>query len=709
MRVHAILLIGCLSTLSGPLGAIRAPAQTLSTYGTPGLVDMPTAEVLPDGTLALTTSNFDNTSRNTLTFQMLPNVYGSFRYSFLRDFDPGVGLSRYDRSFDVHFQLRRETAAGPAIALGLRDFGGTGVYAGEYLVATKHVTPDVTVTGGIGWGRLAGRGGQRNPLTALNGRFDTREDSNAGGISTTGQLDFGNWFRGDAALFGGLRWNVTPHWSVMAEYSSDTYSAEAQRGLSDVRAPFNIGASYRFDNGVTLGGSYLNGSALAVQLSYAFDPRRAAAPGGQGAAAPALKPAEQVALASWNLAQGRTNGSQSPRLNDVLKSQLEAEGLRLINFEREGASARITVENLRYGAAAQAVGRTTRVMANTLPPHLQQFEVTLAENGLPTTRIKSQRSDLYELEGDLDEAWRSLARTEIEDAPERIAVDQEIAAFPRFTYRFGPYTQLSFFDPDEPLRYEIGAELKATYQPAPGWTFAGQLRQPVIGNLDSSARPSNSVLPRVRSDWARYASESDLRLSHLTADYSWRPGQDLFARVTAGYLEQMFGGISAELLWFPVGSSLALGAELNYARQRDFDVQFGFQDYDVMTGHASVYYKTRGDYHVQVDMGRYLAGDWGTTVTVDREFNNGFKVGAFATLTDASYEEFGEGSFDKGIRVEVPVAWLTGKPSRRSITQVIRPVLRDGGARLNVQTRLYDKVRDSRGRALAAQWGRYAR
>ncbi|MFU1683929.1 YjbH domain-containing protein [Phaeobacter piscinae] len=237
MRVHAILLIGCLSTLSGPLGAIRAPAQTLSTYGTPGLVDMPTAEVLPDGTLALTTSNFENTSRNTLTFQMLPNVYGSFRYSFLRDFDSGVGLSRYDRSFDVHFQLRRETAAGPAIALGLRDFGGTGVYASEYLVATKHVTPDVIVTGGIGWGRLAGRGGQRNPLTALNGRFDTREDSNAGGISTTGQLDFGNWFRGDAALFGGLRWDVTPQWSVMAEYSSDTYAAEAQRGLSDVRSP----------------------------------------------------------------------------------------------------------------------------------------------------------------------------------------------------------------------------------------------------------------------------------------------------------------------------------------------------------------------------------------------------------------------------------------------------------------------------------------
>ncbi|MEK0165595.1 YjbH domain-containing protein [Phaeobacter sp. A36a-5a] len=709
MRGHAILMIGCLGTLSGPLGAIQAPAQTLSTYGTPGLVDMPTAEVLPDGTIALTTSNFENTSRNTLTFQMLPNIYGSFRYSFLRGFDVGVDLSRYDRSFDIHFQLRDETAAGPAIALGLRDFGGTGVYASEYLVATKHVTPDLTVTGGIGWGRLAGRGRQRNPLTALDGRFDTRQDSNAGGISTTGQLDFGNWFRGDAALFGGLRWDVTPHWSLTAEYSSDTYSAEAQRGLNDIRSPVNIGASYRFDNGVTLGGSYLNGSALAVQLSYAFDPRRAAAPGGQGAAAPALKPEEQVALASWNLAQGETGSAEPARLYGVLQSQLESEGIRLLSFERVGSQARITVENMRYGASAQAVGRTNRVMANTLPPHLQQFEVTLAENGLPTTRVTTQRNDLYELEGDLDGAWRSLARADIEDAPEPIPNSAGIDAFPWFTYRFGPYTQLSFFDPDEPLRYEVGAELRAAYQPAPGLTFAGQLRQPVIGNLDASARPSNSVLPRVRSDWARYASESDLRLSHLTADYVWRPHQDLFARVTAGYLEQMFGGISAEVLWFPVGSSLALGAELNYVRQRDFDVQFGFQDYDVVTGHASVYYKTRGDYHVQVDMGRYLAGDWGTTVTIDREFNNGFKVGAFATLTDTSSEDFGEGSFDKGIRIEVPVAWLTGKPSRQSITQVIRPVLRDGGARLNLQTRLYEKVRDSRGRALAAQWGRYSR
>lgn len=214
-------------------------------------------------------------------------------------------------------------------------------------------------------------------------------------------------------------------------------------------------------------------------------------------------------------------------------------------------------------------------------------------------------------------------------------------------------------------------------------------------------------MPHVRSDWARYALESDFEVSHLTAEYFFRPGENLFGRVTGGYLEQMYGGLSAELLWYPVNSRIALGGEINYAKQREFDMLLGFQDYDVVTGHASAYYDLGGDYHAQVDVGRYLAGDVGATFTLDREFNNGFKVGAFFTLTDVSSDEFGEGSFDKGIKVEIPISWLTGKPSRGAIKQTIRPVLRDGGARLSVRNRLYEYTRNDRSTKLAGQWGRF--
>lgn len=686
--------------------AIPGSAQNLSTYGTPGLIDMPTAETLPDGYLALTAAAFRDTSRNTLTFQMLPWAHGSFRYAYIRDFDRGGALSRYDRSFDVHFQLSRETRTTPALAIGLRDFGGTGIYASEYLVATKTIGDRLTVTGGLGWGRLAGRGGFSNPLGILGSRFKTRPPANAGGIGGTGQLDFGNWFRGDAALFGGFRYAVNERLSLVGEYSSDAYPAESANTGFDIRVPVNLGLTYRFANGLSASGYVLYGSTLGVQVSYALDPRKSAAPGGQGTAAPALMPVDTVALASWNLPDPAPD---TPEPQAVLRARLAGQGIRLLRYAQDGDTARVEVENRRYGAAAQAVGRTARAMANTLDPAIARFQVVLSRQGVPITRVAVSRDDLYTLENEIDGAWQSRARATIRDAPRPVDAAAITGAFPSLGYRFGPYLSLSFFDPDQPLRYETGADLRLDFTVLPGLTFSGQVRQPVLGNLDDATRQSNSVLPRVRSDWVRYARQSDFRITHLTGEYIWRPGPDLFARVTGGYLEEMFAGLSAELLWYPDRGRLALGGEVNYARQRDFDILFGFQDYDTVTGHASAYFDFPGDYHAQVDVGRYLAGDWGATFTLDRVFNNGFRVGAFLTLTDVSSADFGEGSFDKGIRLEIPLAWLTGRPSRSTLRQTIRPVLRDGGARLNVRNRLYEFTRAARAAPLAERWGRYFR
>lgn len=136
---------------------------------------------------------------------------------------------------------------------------------------------------------------------------------------------------------------------------------------------------------------------------------------------------------------------------------------------------------------------------------------------------------------------------------------------------------------------------------------------------------------------------------------------------------------------------------------------FGFRDHDVFTGHASAYFDLAGDYFAQVDVGRYLARDWGATFTLNREFNNGFKIGGFFTLTDVPFDDFSEGSFDKGIRIEIPLSWLTGKPSRATTGQTIRPVLRDGGARLMVRNRLYEYTRADRTTKMSGQWGRYFR
>ena len=127
----------------------------------------------------------------------------------------------------------------------------------------------------------------------------------------------------------------------------------------------------------------------------------------------------------------------------------------------------------------------------------------------------------------------------------------------------------------------------------------------------------------------------------------------------------------------------------------------------VATGHASAYYEFGENILAQVDVGRYLAGDVGATFTLTREFRNGWRVGGFFTLTDVSAEDFGEGSFDKGFNLTIPVGWFLGQPDKRSITTTIRPIQRDGGQRLEVPGRLYEQVRSGHRNAVEDQWSRF--
>ena len=222
---------------------------------------------------------------------------------------------------------------------------------------------------------------------------------------------------------------------------------------------------------------------------------------------------------------------------------------------------------------------------------------------------------------------------------------------------------------------------------------------------------STPDLQNVRTDGGAYGDDGIPVLQSLTFSHYGRPGTDLYSRVSVGYLERMFGGVSAEVLWKPVESSFGIGAELNYVAQRDTDMWFGFDEYDyqVATGHLSAYYDFGNGFHGQVDAGRYLAGDWGAGISLDREFANGWRLGAFATLTDISAEDFGEGSFDKGIRLSIPTDYLVGTPTRARVSTGIRSLSRDGGARLRVPDRLYPGISDGQYHDLVDTSGRFWR
>ena len=159
MKLHFLTTLSCAFCAVFSMTPAAATADSkASSFGTPGVIDMPTAEVFEDGLLLPTLTYSEGVLKQTLAFQITPRVFGSFRYSVLQDYGTNGG-TLYDRSFDVGILLMRESKSWPSVVVGLRDFGGTGVYGGEYIAATKTFGSNVRVTGGIGWGRLGSVGG----------------------------------------------------------------------------------------------------------------------------------------------------------------------------------------------------------------------------------------------------------------------------------------------------------------------------------------------------------------------------------------------------------------------------------------------------------------------------------------------------------------------------------------------------------------------
>lgn len=686
------------------------PAPSLNFYGLPGLMDMPSGEAMPDGQFALTVSSFGGMTRGTLSFQATPRISGSFRYVGIRNWNSGGFDTYYDRSFDARFLLFRETRRWPAVTVGLQDFAGTGIYSGEYVVATKTfgatgvprwpLPGQVKLTAGLGWGRL----GSAGSIGTLFGA--DRPGFAAGG--TGGKPAVDSWFRGPVAPFAGLEWSVNDRLGLKAEYSSDAYNQESgARNVFDRRSRFNFGIEYQAADQLRLGAYYMYGSEIGLTAQLQLNPRQPVTPLAVAAPRPVLAriPFEQNPGA-WST-DWAASTSAPATIRDAVEPLLRDQGVVLESLAVTATVADLRVRNTGYWSMANAVGRAARVMARVLPPSVETFRIVPVSGGLPLSMVTIRRSDLEALEFAPEAAEGLLAVTGISDAPP--APGGTVAnpdLYPRFSWAIGPYLERSIFDPDEPIRFDIGVELKAGYRFAPGWMLAGAVRHRLAGNIADSRRLSNSPLPRVRTDTVLYARGGDTTLPQLYLSHRWKLQPDVYARFTAGYLEPMFGGLSAEVLWKPANSRLGLGIEANYVRKRDYDQLLGFQDYGVATGHASAYYQFGDGYLAQIDVGRYLAGDIGTTFSLDREFDNGWRLGGFFTLTDVSAAEFGEGSFDKGIRVIIPVNYLVGRPTPQRIGSVIRPIQRDGGARLQVPGRLYEQVRRGHAEALTSQWPR---
>ena len=106
----------------------------------------------------------------------------------------------------------------------------------------------------------------------------------------------------------------------------------------------------------------------------------------------------------------------------------------------------------------------------------------------------------------------------------------------------------------------------------------------------------------------------------------------------------------------------------------------------------------------KLSIGKYLAGDKGITLDLSRRFKSGFALGVFATKTNLSAEEFGEGSFNKGFYISVPTYLFYDNYRSGNISFGLTPLTKDGGAMLIYHNALYGLLGDTNTNAIERDW-----
>ena len=668
-----------------------AQARDLSSpgnFGLPGIIDLPTARRLPDGELIITQQIHRTLARAGLSFQALPNVGFSFRYSgHGKGGQEAYGRYNHDRSFDVHLLVTEETEYLPAISLGLRDFIGTGWYSSEYFVGTKSFG-NLEVTAGIGFGRLAEKNTFANPLRFFSSEFENRKKRETGSGGTLGNI---KWFQGKASAFYGISYPVTEKLTLQAEYTPDLMSREKSYGYLTVDSSWNIGAKYRLNDYLTLSAQHLYGNQLSFTANVNVNPARPPFPGGNELAPVPMR------LRDFKSLQLEQNDEATIR--KVLAAD-KFEVHRLIFNKR---SVQLDATNVKFRSTAQAVGRIASTLQRFTSDNIETAEVHLYIHDL---KVASYRIDLTKITME-----QFGANSTKENYSSIFAFDADRTTIKNisrpFSWGIGPYVAHRLFNPDLPFSMETGIELGSAYYFAPGIKLSGSFRKSVLTNLTDNKRRSNSVLPRVQTDWPLYDfAGQNGHIHELTLSYLKNIAPGIYLRTHAGLLEPFFAGFGGEVLYKPAQSQFGLGFDIHHVKKRDYDMLFDLRDYETTIGHLSLYYDAGGIFNVEINAGRYLAGDWGATTTISRKFGSGWEVGGYATFTDVPFATFGEGSFDKAIYVSLPIDWILGTPNQTTRRLTLRPITRDGGANLAGARRLYRYLEGSQNAQFKRESGR---
>ena len=607
-----------------------------NNYGIVGLIHTPTARTYDEGVHGITVYNGTPNQTVTLSANPFDWLEASFFYTNVEDrpycYDfttPFCNQDFKDKGFNVKVRVKEEGKL-PAISIGLQDFAGTGIYSSEYIVGSYGINK-TDFHFGLGFGLLDGSDQSfKNPLTFISDNFNDRPNELEG---LGGSFQPSRYFSGETVSpFFGVSHVVRDKLILKLEHDTS-----ARPGLVPFREPksdYSFGFDYLINNNFSIGMSFERGDYATFKFTYKNDP---------------VTTYQRSQYARGDLREG-----------DNKYTQL------INNLEENG----IGVKKL-----TESAGSIGLQLSQVIHPNLQVVEQIIAQSARDAGITKEIKKDI--------EIANLLAVSEIDDAYEKTA---QTIYERRSSKKYSTSTRLQFrpflASREEFFKGALMLENDTEFIIRKNLFFNTNLKYSLADNFDDLYLPPANTFPaQVRSDVKEYLNkvkDGGILVGRAQFDYHLTPIKNHHIMMSAGIFEDMFSGAGMEYLYFRPNTNYSFGIDVFKVYKRDYSWRFGLLDYENTLATANFYYRNYGTipFDMRVSAGEYLAGDVGFTFELSRSFYNGVQFGAFATFTDVTTEQFGEGSFDKGIFFNIPIYG-------NILNYTWRPLTKDPGATLN--------------------------
>ena len=672
-----------------------------SNYGITGIINMPNARLMTEGSMKIGYSNSYPHEYTYISATPFNWLEASYKYTELKNILYGPSSfsgnqTLKDKGFDLKIRLLQESYYLPDISIGWNDLAGTGKFSAEYIAATKRIN-NIDFSLGLGWGSLGQDKNIDNPFKGFDNDFESRDSE----LGQGGTFRYKSWFSGDKiALYSGLEYYWWKY-GVILKLEYDTTNPDMEYGALprlDVDSRFNFGLTRPINESFTVGLSFERGN----EFRFSFDLK---SDYGQRPLVKKNDPPKNVIKLNPN--QQKILKANKEIFYRSLNRGLREENILIQSADLSDSELKITIAQNRFRSYPRAIGRTARIASALTSDDVKKFIITPMNGDNEVYSLELRKKDFDLVEGNKIGVKELYSKTKLYSSDPKSYIDHEFrpsVIFPEIFFNMSPSLRHQIGGPESfylgQLWWKINTKIKFNR----GLTLHSTVGLSIYDTFDEFANPSFSRIPKVRSDIQEYLSQGKNNLARFKLDYMWSPYKDTFARIDIGYLEEMFGGIGGEIYYRPFKSNFSSSIQLHKVKQRNFDQRFGFRGYEVNTGHLSLYYDFPKGIQSQLLLGKYLAGDKGATVDLSRRFNNGFTLGVFATKTNLSSEEFGEGSFDKGFYFSIPTDSFFTNFRQGDISFGLHPLTKDGGAILNHSNPLYSIYGDTNLKSVNRDW-----